>query len=519
MNPQFLKFHPLLFSILFLIFSCQVAPETSQSQESETYLWEDQTAIYIPKTAEWTNRVEVSDLNKDGLMDLIFANGGNYSEPGEPESSRVFLNQGPEKQFLEITNKVFNNAKFYARVIKARDLNRDGYPDLVIGNTFQTQSELYFGTEGGAFIRKTPTHLPSIIASVGDLEFGDVDNDRDLDIILADWGPGSNMDNQGGRTMLWLNDGNGKFEDATSSLMPDVLIQFSWDLEFVDFDNDFDLDITISCKRCGSSRLFVNDGNGKFEDKYLLPAYTNNYEFEAMDINQDGFLDLVTVNDGEIVDQVSWSRREHIFLNDSARGYIDGTSKLWGDSANIGEDDNNVAFLDFDSDGDPDFILSSLTGEDRLLVNDGTGKFDLEQKILSGKATPHTLSLVFADINNDHKMDIIMGQGEGEKDIEERIYIGTNVKEDKANPIISHFEVTAINQEIAEVKARIHDNKSPSIPEDWESINLIVNAKLIPMEWYGEYLWRAQIPKIKDGDKVEICARDASGNQTCLKIQ
>ncbi|NVK50658.1 MAG: VCBS repeat-containing protein, partial [Cyclobacteriaceae bacterium] len=147
MNPQFLKFHPLLFSILFLIFSCQVAPETSQSQESETYLWEDQTAIYIPKTAEWTNRVEVSDLNKDGLMDLIFANGGNYSEPGEPESSRVFLNQGPEKQFLEITNKVFNNAKFYARVIKARDLNRDGYPDLVIGNTFQTQSELYFGTE------------------------------------------------------------------------------------------------------------------------------------------------------------------------------------------------------------------------------------------------------------------------------------------------------------------------------------------------------------------------------------
>ncbi|NVJ86906.1 MAG: VCBS repeat-containing protein [Algoriphagus sp.] len=519
MNSKFLKFYALLFFIPFLIFSCKKATDTPQSQKSDSYLWEDQTTIYLPETAEWTNRVEVTDLNKDGMIDLIFANGGNYSEAGELESSRVFLNQGPERQFLEITDRVFGEAKFYARVIKARDLNKDGYLDLVIGNTFQTQSELYFGTEEGGFIRKTSTNLPAILASISDLEFGDVDNDGDLDIILADWGPGSNMENNGGRTMLWLNDGNGKFEDATASQMPDILIQFSWDLEFIDFDNDFDLDIAISCKRCGTSRLFVNDGTGKFEDKYLLPAYTNNYEFEAIDINQDGYLDLVTVNDGEIVGQVSWSRREHIFLNDSAKGFIDATAQLWQDPDNIGEDDNNVAFLDFDSDGDPDFILSSLTGEDRLLVNDGLGKFQLRQKVLSGKDTPHTLSLVFADINNDHKMDLVMGQGEGEKDIEERIFIGKAIPEDRAKPIISHFELLESEQEIFEVRARIHDNKSPSIPEDWESVYLKVNMDTIAMQWYGEYLWRAQFKNVGEENNIEICASDAAGNQACLKIQ
>jgi hypothetical protein len=516
---NFFRTYTFYFSSLFFLASCNKPLDQGTENEKFDFLWEDQTTTYLPKTGEWTNRVEVADLNQDGLVDLIFANGGDYSEPGVLESSRIFQNQGADTQFIEITDQVFGENKFYARVIKARDLNKDGIPDLFIGNTFQTQSELYLGVGNGEYKLVTETNVPVKIASIGDVEFGDVDDDGDLDIILSDWGPGSNMNNNGGRTMLWLNDGNGKFEDATETQMPDLLIQFSWDLEFIDFDNDFDLDIAISCKRCGTSRLFVNDGKGNFEDKRMFPSYTNNYEFEAIDINQDGFLDLVTVNDGEIVDQKSWSRREHIFLNDSAKRYIDATSALWIDKDNIGEDDNNVAFLDFDSDGDPDFILSSLTGEDRLLINDGKGKFKLKQSILSGDPTPHTLSLVFADINNDHKMDIVMGQGEGEELIEERIFIGKNIAPDQAKPIVSHVEIQGSASGNSIVKARIHDNKSPSMPQDWKSVVLLVNSKEIVMNWYGEYLWKAEIPKSESDNSVEICATDAADNKTCLKIK
>jgi hypothetical protein len=519
MNQPLSKMNFLVGVFAFTITACEKSPQSiAENPQESTYLWEDATEKYLPKTAEWTNRVEVADINGDNRVDLIFANGGDYSEPGALESSRVFLNQGPDAQFLEVTEEIFGEEKSYARVIKVRDLNGDGNPDILVGNTFQTQSELYLGLGKGKFERVTETHLPALLASVGDIEFGDADDDGDLDIIFADWGPGSNMENSGGRTRLWLNDGSGVFTDVTETQMPDILIQFSWDLEFFDFDNDFDLDIAVSCKQCGSSRLFVNDGKGNFTNKHLLPTYTNNYEFEVMDVDGDGFLDMVTVNDGEIVDQKSWSRIEHIFRNDSAKRFIDATSQLWPASENNGEDDNNVVFLDFDSDGDPDFLLSSLTGEDRLLVNDGTGKFKLRQSILSGDPTPHTLSLVLGDINQDGKMDIIMGQGEGEEIIEERIFIGSSIQPDIATPKISHVKMEEVSPGTFTVKARIHDHKSPNMPQDWNSVDLLINDQEVPLNWYGENLWKATVLNKTKTDTWEICATDAAGNKTCMDL-
>jgi hypothetical protein len=512
----------LLTGLLLLSCKDEKNKNVSSDENIESELWEDKTQIYLPNTSEWTNRVEVADINGDKMIDLLFANGGNYAAPGEPEFSRVFINQGADKKFKEITNQVFEDSKFLSRVIKVRDINNDSIPDIIVGTTYQTQTQLYLGLGNGEFKNVTATQLPQVNASVGDLELGDVNDDGDLDIVLSDWGAGSNMNNQGGRTMLWINDGNGYFTDVTQNQMPDILIQFSWDLEFFDFDNDFDLDIAISCKRCATSRIYVNDGKGYFKDKLLLPAYTNNYDFEIMDINNDGFLDLVTVNDGQIVMADSGSRREHIFLNNKGEKFIDATDELWQDSENIGMDDNNIVFLDYDSDGDPDFLISSLTGEDRLLENDGTGKFKLIQPVLKGSPTPLTLSMVLGDINNDKKIDIIMGQGEGEEGIEERIFIGKNINVDTAKPIISHFK-TYENIENGRiiVKARIHDNKSPNMPQDWNSVELILNekSKRISMTWYGENLWVASFSNTLEVNEMRICATDYSGNKTCLPIK
>lgn len=178
-----------------------------------------------------------------------------------------------------------------------------------------------------------------------------------------------------------------------------------------------------------------------------------------------------------------------------------------------------MVFLDFDSDGDPDFLLSSLTGEDRLLINDGKGNFTLRLSIFSGEPTPHTLSLVLADLNNDQKMDVIMGQGEGEEVIEERIFIGKNIPRDEAKPIISHYKIDKSGLGELIIKARIHDNKSPSMPQDWQSVYVLFGEKQISMSWYGEYLWRARILQEDLAEEISLCATDAAGNQTCLPIQ
>ena len=71
-------------------------------------LWEDATEVAIGITEDWTNKVELADINSDGLVDLLFANGGNLNTPAyRPALSQVFLNQGTDEKFKEISEEVF----------------------------------------------------------------------------------------------------------------------------------------------------------------------------------------------------------------------------------------------------------------------------------------------------------------------------------------------------------------------------------------------------------------------------
>lgn len=486
-----------------------------------SHLWKDVTAETIGTTAGWTNKVEIADLNGDGRPDLLFANGGNYSDPGTPEMNSAWFNPGPGKRWDDHSKDVFGTPGL-TRVIKARDFNNDGIIDLIVGNTFQTQSRLYLGTGGGKFKEVTDTNLPHMVASIGDIEVGDVDGDGDLDLVLADWGPGNNMTNVGGRTMLWLNDGTGHFTDATAARLPDALVRFSWDLELVDVDNDYDLDIVISCKRCGGGYLFKNDGAGKFSDAGGLPQYTNNYDFEAMDLDEDGFLDLVTINDGDILNEQSSNRREHVFRNDGKGRYRDATTLWWPPDQNIGEDDNVAAFLDYDSDGHADFLIGSLSGPDRLMINDGKGHLRVATDVFDGKPTPGTLGLAVADLDGDGRMDVVQAQGENPQALDERVFFGVGLKPDTAPPSITMVSTSSAPVGFM-VRARIHDRKSPAenfdfkrVYVEWARSTSPVGLSQVNMKWYGEYLWRADMPLPFDSSTpFKVCATDAAGNTAC----
>lgn len=498
----------------------------AQSPTIPTRLWIDATATTIGETREWTNKVEVADLNGDGLPDLLFANGGNYSDPGKPEPSRVFFTVGAGKPFVEKTTAVFGDALFLSRSIKARDFTGDGITDILVSTTYQTQSHLYVGLGKGAF-RDATANLPQMPLSVGDVEPGDVDGDGDLDLVLADWGAGNNMTNDGGRTRVWINDGTGRFTDETEKRMPTLLIRFSWDLELMDVDNDYDLDLAISCKRCNGSVLFRNDGAGTFTNIAGMPAYTNNYEFEPMDLDGDGFLDLVTINDGEIVNENSGSRREHVFRNNGRGRFVDATSGWWPNEANIGEDDNVAAFLDFDSDGDADFVIGSLSGPSRLLINDGKGHLSLARDVFVGPAAPGTLGLALADLDADGRLDVIIGQGENPTAVAERVFLGTGLKPDTAPPTITMVGVSDLPGGGQVIRARVHDRKSPSLSTEWKSVAAEWTATVngasttvkLPMQWYGEYLWRVVVPAGQKAEAVRVCATDAAGNSACAEVK
>lgn len=495
------------------------AGSTDSLPPAPAALWVDETASLLPRTAEWTNKVELADLDGDGRLDLLFANGGNYSEPGAPEMNRAFLNRGAGQPFEEVTAAVFGATPDLTRVIKVRDTDGDGFMDVFVGNTYETGSRLFVGQGEGRFVERT-NRIPSRAMSVGDAEFGDVDGDGDLDLVLADWGPGNNMRNDGGRVRLWINNGRGRYEDATTRRMPATLVRSSWDLELVDVDNDHDLDVLVSCKRCAGSLLFRNDGAGTFEeDPRGLPQYTNNYEFEAMDLDGDGFLDLVTINDGEIVGEIGSSRREHVFRNDGEGRYRDATDGWWPAAENIGEEDNIVAFLDYDSDGDADFLVGSLSGPDRLMVNDGAGHLRVDTEVFSGEDTRGTLGMAIGDLDGDGRIDVVQSQGEHPTDIDERVFMGRGLAPDTAPPVVSMVKGIEREAELL-VLARVHDRKSPTLPTEWESVLVRYEVAAAPrsfeMRWYGEFLWRAVLPT--EAERVEVCATDAAGNGACVPL-
>ena len=470
--------------------------------------WHDVTDTALGPTAGWSNMVEAADIDTDGDVDLLFANSGDDSW-GTPVANQVFLNNG-DGTFTERTRQIFGRTVGIARVIRVADLNADKVPDIVVGNAHNSQSRLYLGNPSGGWRDVTESHLPAARLSVSDLELGDVDADGDLDMALADWGRGSPEENQGAKVRLWLNDGSGRFADATATQMPDILVRFSWHLELVDVDNDWDLDIATSCKLCESSALYDNDGGGTFTDvtEQRMPHFTNNYELTALDLDGDGYLDLVTVNDG---DDLGNGPSEHVFRNDRAGGYVDATAQWWPPDANQGWDDNVVGGLDIDSDGDADFVIGSLDGPDRLLVNDGTGALTVHDSIFDSDPTYGTLGIAFVDLDGDNRIDIVESQGEAEDSMDERVYLATDrIPPDTAPPVI-RGEVAG-----GSVVARVHDNLTPNKTYGWQDVVVRSPGGDIAMVWYGENLFRAATPP-GTGD-LEVCATDSAGNETCAPI-
>jgi hypothetical protein len=471
--------------------------------------WTDDTAATIGTTAEWTNKVELADVDGDGWLDAILANGRGYASAGTPEASRVFRNLaawgGAPPYFEEITTTVFGTATGHARVIKARDIDGDGDDDLFVGNTYGDPSRLYRRDAGG-WTDVSATQLPGApVPWVGDADFGDVDGDGDLDLVLADWGTNLNV---GAPPRLYLDDAAGTYTDATATHVPPTPIAWSWELDLADVDNDFDLDLLVASKNGSGSFLYRNDGTGHFTDATAgnLPQFGNNYETEIMDVDRDGDLDLVTLNDGTAL-------RDHLFVNDGAGAFTDATATRLAGAANPAADDNMAAFLDVDADGDADLLIGSLSGAgDRLLINDGTGTFALEAGAVPG-SSPGTLGIAFGDVDGDRRLDLLMGQGEAA--FPDFLYRATTaVPADTAPPDIQLQQIFPTDDVVA---ARVHDRKSPAGRLDLASVTLEYDGDAqgtVAMQWYGELLWRADLPA-PGNYTYRVCATDAAGNAGC----
>mgnify|MGYP000240448521 CR=1 FL=1 len=547
--------------------------------------WSESTAFSDMENAMLPScHVDAADIiGNDGVIDLVFANSGGTTmgdQVSSPKQQQAFKGNG-DGTFTEVSTEVFSATKYNGRAIKARDLDYDGDIDIVLGTTWITQSQLFIN-DNGTFVNDTVGGFPARPASVGDLEIGDADDDGDLDIIFSNWGEDPNSDDvvngpgAGGVTMLWSQDGDPEYGDPGSGVFSDLTInmptdelRMSWDLEFFDINNDYDLDIVISCKWCpeGSLFLYENDGQGNYSKLGFAAQGIDGHDIEIInlvkhadenmfspdDTNNRNFLDIVAIHDHK-----NTLTRNRVLPNMAGAGF-DGTDPMWdpGMGANPKNGDYTGLFYDYDSDGDPDMVLGALktSGDmvnpfpDRLMINDPVmsaptfKEYDsglpepAKRQALEETSTPSggTCAIILADLNKDNRLDVAMSQFDNAAD--KYVYLATmEVAQDISAPVLNNWQQLPDPLEFPgkwTTRIRAHDNKSPLMIHDFQAdgVPYIEGWTEFPDDpeanpgqktlgqWYGEYLWRITFD-IPDADHFwyRYCAIDAAGNKACTDL-
>jgi len=384
---------------LLLAASTHAAPA---SPSTETATFRDVTASHVPSAPE-LHGLDAVFLNADGDGDL------DVAVAVEGGVNRLYRNDGNGR--LTHIKDAFGTESGDYEHVRTADFNRDGHPDLIFIAEDTEQHRLFLGNGKGGF---TAAHdrLPATSQANG-VTLGDVNGDGLPDIVIGNTTEGKQGTAQ---PFLWLNDAQrpGHFIDATATHLPVMDVQ-AQGITLADLDGDGHLDMVIA-SQSPPNRLLLNDGRGSFRDATAqlggqVPLETR--EVHAFDANGDGHLDLVFFNLTSNNQQWDKDPQTRLFLNDGKGNFRDATEgrlpthrfSSWGGTV-----------VDFNRDGHPDLLVSAIDvpGFNPLQVrawqNDGRGRFtDVTEKVIPASTVGRSWSMAQGDLDGDGTVDVLIG--------------------------------------------------------------------------------------------------------------
>ncbi|CAN5308396.1 VCBS repeat-containing protein [soil metagenome] len=178
------------------------------------------------------------------------------------------------------------------------------------------------------------------------------------------------------------------------------------------------LDDFFACGANGQpGSLMVQTKEGTFvqSDTSLFNKSTNCDEVDAVffDANKDGFPDLYVVSGGNEYADGNAALADKLYINDGKGHFTLSTAQL----PVLLTNKSCVVVADVDHDGDDDLFIGGLANAKEfgqpqssfLLLNDGKGNFKpAAENIISLKETGMVTAAVFADINKDGWLDLVV---------------------------------------------------------------------------------------------------------------
>ncbi|WP_298543377.1 FG-GAP-like repeat-containing protein [uncultured Aquimarina sp.] len=332
-------------------------------------------------TANLTNvfqsAVAWGDYDNDGDLDLLVIGKKSITTATDPIST-IYTNDAGTFTALASANLI----GVQSGAVEWGDYDNDGDLDLLItgleiGNTLI--SKIYTNT-GGSFTELTTANLPGI--AFGDVAWGDYDNDGDLDIFLT-----------GGISKIYTNDA-GTFTELASASFPRLS---SGSVDWGDYDNDGDLDVLLT-GYTGSldiSKIYTNDG-GTFTELTSANLTGVSYSSTAWgDYDNDGDLDVL------LSGYTGSARVTKVYTNTAGSFTELATANL------LGVQEGSVAWGDYDNDGDLDILLTgSGSGATTRIYTNTAGVFT--QLITDDLPGLVVSDAVWGDYDNDGDLDIAL---------------------------------------------------------------------------------------------------------------
>ncbi|MDX2249563.1 MAG: CRTAC1 family protein [Bacteroidia bacterium] len=199
------------------------------------------------------------DYDNDGDMDLFVPNGNN-------EDNSLYRNEG-NFSFTTITEGDIVNDGGSSVGSSWGDYDNDGDMDLYVTN-INNQANFFYNNNGdGTFTRITDGAIANDRAESQGSFWGDVNNDGYLDLYLT------NAEDP--HRFLYLNNGDGSFSRNTTEpliTLPDV----SLGTATADIDNDGDLDVIVANHLNAPNYLFTNNSTSNHWFEVKLVGTTSN---------------------------------------------------------------------------------------------------------------------------------------------------------------------------------------------------------------------------------------------------